>query len=134
MTKEALRNAALSRPQFIRQTVVHEGNTYEVRQPSVALRGEIMKAARTQMVKGKKGEDVEIDASSMDLSRMQAMTVICCTFLPGTDERLFDEADIDALLAMPAGGLFDKLSDMGQKLMAKKAEEAAKNSESVPTV
>lgn len=98
--KEALRSGALRSRPAKSKTVDFEGQKYEVRAPSVRSRAQILR--RAGVLDEKKKET--------DPGRMQVAAVIACTFDPESGERVFEEADFEALLEDPAGGVVDALA------------------------
>lgn len=115
------------------------GVEIEVRQPSVAARGKIMQRSRDnektqQIARGKSSKDKnakDVDTqdilSSLDYGKMQVWAVIMCSYVPDTDERVFDESDFDSLYNRPSGGFIDRLSTIAMNLMNVEPEEDAKN-------
>jgi hypothetical protein len=65
------------------------------------------------------------------VGRMQASLAIACTYTPGTDERVFEDADLEAIMSSPAGGFLASLGQVAQSLM-KDAEDAGKPSAPSP--
>lgn len=51
------------------------------------------------------------------------------SYIPETDEKIFTEADYDAIVAMPMSAQFTKLMEIVQDMFDIKIEEKAKNSE-----
>jgi len=100
----------------------------EIRQPSVGTRSILMKKSRDT-----KSSEINADVSaadvldSIDYGKMQVLSVIYCTFVPNTDERVFDEQDYKALINQPAGGFVDDISAIAMELMNAEPEAEAKN-------
>lgn len=91
----------------------------EVRQPTVKDRSAITRAAKAQSG----------DADKVDTGVLIAEAVIKLSFVPGTDERYFEDADRAALLEQPAGGFVDQVGQVALKLMNFGSDEVAeKNS------
>ena len=101
-----------------------DGEKFEIKQPTVATRGRIMKECKVPLT-----DDEDEMASKIDYSEMQVWAVIYCTFVPGTNERVFTEADADLLRNQPAGSFVDEFAAEAMDLMNVAPEEAAKNSE-----
>ena len=101
----------------------------EIRQPSVKTRSILMRKSReTRSSKVEVGEvSAEDILQSIDYGKMQVLSAIYCTFVPGTDERIFEKEDYDALINQPAGGFVDDISTIAMDLMNAKPEEDAKN-------
>jgi hypothetical protein len=99
----------------------------EVRQPTVAQRSDIMRAA-----------GIRDDAGSADFGRLQARAAVACCFVPAEDsfgspatggtEPLFSVEDMPALLARPAGSWVDTLGARAMALMNVKADDVGKAS------
>lgn len=124
--RERLRAHMLSAElDFSGPIVEWEGDEYEVRRPSVANRGAIVKAGK--IIGGKGGKD------EADLAGIQAAAVISLTVLPGTDIRVFDASDKARLIAQPCGGLFDALSKVATANMNVDTGEVRGNSEETPS-
>ena len=110
----ALRAATLGKPKEPRkETVEFNGQKYEVRQPSIVTRDRIMK-------------DSKDDKGAQQLGRMCALAVIACTFIPGTDNRLYTDADLDGMLGQPTGSFVDTLGNVAIRLMMEAPEQAGK--------
>lgn len=117
-TRADLRSRTLGKArEFKSQMVDIDGTQYEVRQPSVRERSAILQA----------GEVLSGDAKKMDMGRMQVQGIITCTYVPGSGERVFEQADFEALMEQPSGGFVDKLGEVVLTLMNIEAEKAAKN-------
>jgi len=99
------------------ETVEIDGQTFVVRQPTVAERSQILKRSKANT-----GE-----LENVDISEMQVWAVIYCTYTP-EGERVFEDADYEALMNQPSGSFVDALATAALRLM-NVAEEAAKNSE-----
>lgn len=115
-----------AKKQFRTELVTIDGETFEVRQPSVAERSKIVKQAKVQTG----------DTERMDMAELQIWATILLTYVPGTEERVFEDGDYDALAAQPAGGFVDEISKVALQLMnlgdgaAKNSEETANDSSS----
>lgn len=109
-------------PDFRSEIVEWKDQKFEIREPSVATRGKIISKSGIRV-----GSGGNIDENSMDFSQSQVYAVIYCTFIPGTDDRVFDEKDAPMLRNQPAGSFVDKFSSVAMRLMKDEAEEEAKN-------
>jgi hypothetical protein len=108
MTRDQLRAATVGQPVIRkRRTVTLPGGDVEVIQPTVAERRDIMKAAG---VKPGKGEDV-------DMAKLMAHSVIALTVVPGTEERVYEVADLPGFYARPTGDWFDELAEAAMKMI-----------------
>lgn len=114
---------------FASEVIEINGEEIEVRQPSVKTRSILMKKSRETTSNKVEVGDVSAEdvLQSIDYGKMQVLSVIYCTFVPGTDERVFSEEDYDALINQPAGGFVDDISTVAMDLMNAKPEEEAKN-------
>lgn len=128
--REALRNLGLKTRAPKTETVKFDGAEYEVRAPSVRLRAQILiKAGVAEAAQNaKKAAADKQPEKPQDLAKLQITAVIMCTFVPGTDERVFEDADFDQLANDPAGGLSDALAEPAIKFLnASMDKDAAKN-------
>lgn len=112
-------------PRFRSKIIDYEGLKFELRQPSVRLKSRLMQKARVPMVENKN----EL-AEKIDFAALQAWTLIYCTYVPGTDEHVFNEADFDVIVDSPAGGYVDALGEAAMEMIGAQPEIDAKNSES----
>ncbi len=112
MSKDALRALTLgASKKFKRETVIIEGQTFDIRQPSLKERGDFRKKAM------KLGQDAEGKGQAdFDIFEFQINAVIALTLVPGTDEKVFDDSDREAFESSPAGGWFDKLASVATEL------------------
>jgi len=94
-----------------------DGETFIVRQPTVAQRSDILKRSKANTG----------DTERVDIGEMQVWAVIHCTYTP-EGEQVFEEADYDALKNQPTGGFVDQLGAAALRLMNVAAVDA-KNSE-----
>ena len=101
--RDDLRAKSLSSSIFRKEIVVHEGNEYEIRQTSYQGRDELFKKCQSE------------DGKPSTLAVIWA--TIYCTFVPGTDELVFEEGDYKTLASQPAGGLVDKLGKVALELL-----------------
>lgn len=121
--RDGLRAAGLKSREGKKVIVTFEDQEYEVRAPSVRARSKILAAAGVVSADDDKKKKKDPDAG-----KMQVACVIACTFAPGTDERVFEDADLETLLDDPAGGIVDALGEHALKFLNASADkEAAKN-------
>jgi hypothetical protein len=101
--KKALRSALFGSAPTFRSEIIKDsnGNEFEVRQPSIRGRADIRKAATTI------NEDGTIQFEPFDFMLHAA---IACTFVPGTDDKVFCPEDYEMLVSLPSGGIIDELS------------------------
>lgn len=119
--RDLLRSAAFAEDLEHERTVVEfRGQKYEVRAPTVKQKKFAENVGR------KRGGDGPMDEDSFAIS-----LIIQCTYVPGTEERVFEAADMDTFLARPITptSVFQALLD-GIKTLAKpeSPEEVEKNS------
>ena len=118
--REALRASALKTRQPRKTIVEFDSQKYEVRAPSVKQRSEILQRAGVL--------DDDKKTKKTDTGRMQVAAVVFCTFDPDSGERVFENADVEALLEDEAGGIVDALSTPAiAYLNASNDKDAAKN-------
>ena len=83
-------------PQFRSTEVDLNGVPAEVRQPSIRIRRELFNKCTDE-----KG--------NIDANDFLVWSILKNTFVPGTNQRLFDDADYDQLMNMPTGSWVDEL-------------------------
>lgn len=114
-TRDALRSATLGqKSQFRSKIVEYNGVEFEVRQPDLRSRQYILKNA-----KDKNGD--------FDIVSFMVHSVITCTYIPGTQDRVFDESDLEAFLAQNTGGFVEVLGNEVSSLMNVEEENEVKN-------
>lgn len=93
--------------------IEHRGKQYEVRPPTLADQRKIAKGSK---LRGEK---------EADGPRMMALTVIYCTFRPGTEDRVFKIEDLEALENKSADPrtIVGKASRAITKMLAEKPDE-----------
>lgn len=81
------------------------------------------------------GDEIEIrqtsvselmDAGNFDDREAIVRVLINQAYVPGTDQKLFEEADLDSLMSMPSGKWISDLTDIIKDLSGVKEEEALK--------
>lgn len=107
--------------QFQKKLVTIDGAEFEIRQPSVAQRSALLRAA------GMVSTDKDKKDGDMDFGLLQVLAVIKLTYVPGTNEHVFEAADKQSLLDQPANSFVDALSEVAMKLLNVEPEQAAKN-------
>lgn len=101
---DAIRAATIgAKKQFKTKICKIGGEEVELRQPSLKLR---------QMIFNKSKVDGEVDLFEFTL-----YGVIFSAFIPGTQDRVFTEADYDTLKEMPTGDWMDELGAAVVELM-----------------
>jgi hypothetical protein len=126
--RDELRAAALASEPDEFELVEHNGKKIEVRPPSMAQQRYFARASKEKKP-GEKG-DVEQDGF-----KFLILAMIGCSYVPGTETKVFESADMEALLAKRMGrnGLVTKLTRVVHKLMNPVAEEVDKDFEADPT-
>jgi len=118
--KSRLRSKTLGRKKTFKTEILSwEGDDFEIRQPSVAQRSAIM--ARAMVI----DEDGKLER--IDTGQLQLWSVVCCTYVPGTNVAVFEDGDAESMSAFPSGDFVDKFSAVAQKLMKVDPEEMEKN-------
>ena len=117
-----LRSFALGDDDAERAIVEHKGQLFEVCSPTIAQQTAFERASRRK-------------DGTMDGTKALILGVIGCTFIPGTDKKVFERADEDALMQkrITPKCLMGKLTKALGKLMQPDPEEAEKNSDSTPS-
>lgn len=119
--RDSLRAHTLGRSRAPRTLVVEwEGKSFELRQPTRGEYDQIMRAAGAQIIDGKS------TLETANLADAQREAVLLLARVPGTGQRIFEEADRKALLEMPhePGDFVDVLGAAAMKLTYGTAEEA----------
>ncbi len=115
--RDALRSKLLGGRKRARKLFQIEGGIeIEIRQPSIGARSKIMQAA------GMSAGSQEVT----DLGALQIAAVVQCCFVPGTNERLFDLSDSEALEELPTADWFDDVSSAALDLMNAEPEAVGK--------
>jgi hypothetical protein len=118
--RDRLRGKTLgAKKNFKFEIVVIDGEEFEVRQPTLKQRSDLRKRCAT--MEGSKFE--------FDIFEFLTWAVIECTFVPGTDDKVFEASDYDMLGSIPAGGWFDDLSEKASELANVKKDDVKKISE-----
>ena len=103
-----------AKTKFVSKVVEYKGGKYELRQPSLAARRDIF--ARCGNPDG-----------TIDMMTSLVWMVIYCTYVPDTDEAVYDESDFDGLMAKPTGSFVDTFGEMLSQLMNADVTTAKKN-------
>jgi hypothetical protein len=101
--------------EFRKKTIKYEGIEVELRQPSVGSRKALMHKAS---IEGK-----------LDTAEFLVWGVIYNTYVPETNELVFEESDYDVLIEKPTGGFMDQFAEVIAELMNvnSEVEKKAKN-------
>lgn len=125
-TRDEIRSATVgSKKNFRKETLLYNGMEIEFRQPTVRLRKEIHDKSQ---VEGK-----ENDVSKVDIWAYMVWSVIFCSFVPKTNEKVFEEGDFENLMEQPAGGFVDEFSTKISELLNVDVEKSLKNSAATDT-
>ena len=112
--RDQIRTATVGAPKIFKSRRVNfNGVDIEIREPSVDGWGEILAHAH------KDGE--------VSFKEFLIWSVVCCSFVPGTDERVFEPEDYDVLKTQPKSGFIGEFSDIANELMSVNVETAEKN-------
>lgn len=113
------------KPVVLRKTLFHplldvEGHQVrvELKQPSLKERASIIKAAKA----------LSADASQVDLAALFAEAVVRLSYVPGTEVRVFNDADKESMLNSAPGSYVDQLGPEALKLLNVDSEAVEKNS------
>ena len=94
--RDQIRAATLGeKAEFRNEVVDYNGIKVELRQPTVKARKQIMDKA----VK---------DNGNIDILMFMTWGVIYNTYVPDTNDLVFEDADFDAMMEKPTGGFLDK--------------------------
>jgi hypothetical protein len=115
VTRDDLRAATVGAKVVLKkETVEWNGLKYEIRQASLAER----KLLRQKVF----SED-----GSIDIFETLVWLVIRQTYVPGTDDRVFEETDYDIFMNNPAGTFVDEFGEIAAKINNLDVEGIAKN-------
>lgn len=115
-TRDNLRSKTVGQKKgFETKNVEFDGEQFEIRQPSVKRRKEILNS-------------VTDENGNVDGGDLVVWAAIYCTFVPGENEPVFDETDYEGFLEQPTGSFVDEFGQAALELMNVSGE--GKNSES----
>lgn len=103
--RDALREVTIgSNKNFKKEIVEVNGKELEVRQPSVADRDKLIERCKP--------------AGSDDISWTDFMiwNVILNTYVPGTNERVFEDGDYESLRNQPTNSFLDEIANVANRL------------------
>lgn len=120
--KSKIRAATIGKKKYFKKKVVDiEGVEIEIRQPN--------KIIKQQIVEKSKESIAGSNEMGINILEWQIWHIIECSFVPGTEERVFDETDIPGFKSGPEGDFADKLWVELQELVStEKDKEEAKKS------
>jgi hypothetical protein len=93
---------------FRKEVVTVDGDDFEVRQLSVRDRMDVYNRATKNGV--------------LDPLQFQIWAVISTVYVPGTDERVFEDTDYESLVKQPTGSFVDKLSEAAVNMLGAEAK------------
>lgn len=125
----ALRAATVGAPAKLLSKIVEIGpHKFEVRQPTVAARSEIMRLAEAI----KMGADGKPEMGR-DFGLLLIQAAIACVFLPGSDRHVFTKHDVAAMKEAPSGGFVDVLGKAALDLLNVEGPAEGKDSGKDPS-
>lgn len=114
--KQKIREATVgAKKRFSSENVEFNGVHIEVRQLSLADRRDYMTKA------------IDTQSKQVDMLKLQVYSIIASCYVPGTDEKIFDEVDYSAISNSVTGGYADILWESIQSLSNFTVEDAKKN-------
>lgn len=122
--KNAIRAKTVGSSKIFKSKLVKfDGIEIEIKEPSVKIWGQILKAVMT----------IEDGVSKTEMDKYLIWSVIHCAFVPGTNERVFEDTDYEALEGFPKSGFVGEFSEIAMDIMNTDAEKSEKNSEKTAT-
>lgn len=101
-TKSKIRAATIGKKKYFRSKIVEvEGVSIEIREPN--------KIIKQQIVEKSKDSTKGSNDMSINILDWQIWHIIECSFVPKTEDKVFDETDIPSFTSGPAGDFADKL-------------------------
>ncbi len=114
---------------FKSKIVKFEDIEIEIREPSVKAWGQILKSAM-----GTEGVD---STNKMEYDKYLILSVIHCSYVPETDEKVFEDTDYEVLENLPKSGFIGEFSEIAMDMMnadqekvEKKLDETASDNQS----
>lgn len=119
-TRDAIRAATVgSSANFKKKMVEFNGVEVEVREVSPGVREKIRKKAQSRVISNKDGtQEIQLNAAEYT-----AHSIIEACYVPGTDEKVFEPADLKTILNSSASGYYKVLGDAASELMNEAEEE-----------
>ena len=113
--KDVLRKATVGSNKVFKKSVMDfDGNSVEFRSVTVRDRDNIRNKATDK-------------DGNIQMAAFQIWAIIFMTYVPESDERVFEEADFESLMSQPAGSFVDKFAEEALKLLGT-GDEAGKSS------
>lgn len=116
-SRDALRAGFFGDDEFGSELVKTNFGDVEVRQPSVDEKAKILKAAGVNVA----------GLSDSDITVLITYAAVACSYVPGTDVKIWDVTDLPAILEMPSNKDIDDLGEAAVRLMSVTAVAKAKN-------
>ncbi len=118
-TKKEIRDKTIGAAKIFKSKRINYGDVdIEIREPTVKAWGDILR-------------NVTTEEGKMEFDKYLAWSIISCAYVPGTNEKVFEEADYDLLLEMPKSGWVTEFSDIALAMMSADMEEVEKNSDAI---
>ena len=111
--RDKLRSELLKKREFKKKIITLFDQEVEIRQPSL---GQVLTVREEK-----------------DRRKLTHRMYIDHCFVPGTDEKVFEEGDLEVLMALPFEDAWIQLSSAVAELTGVDLEDAEKNSESTPS-
>lgn len=119
--RDSLRTATLGTAVFKKELVKFNDHEFEIRELSAGAKEKVRKKAG---VKISKDGDIELDQS-----KYTAYALVESVYVPGTDTKVFDVTDVDAIVNAPESGFYGVLGKVTMKLINGEDEDKKGNSE-----
>ena len=111
--KDKIRSATIGQKVvFEKEYVEYNGIRVEIRQPSIGARQQLRERCYT-VLDNRPGEDPIVKYDQLEFF---LWVVIQNTYVPGTDELVFEETDYPVLKALPASSFMDVFYASAQKM------------------
>jgi hypothetical protein len=135
MDRKELRDLLLGtqpqRKSQVVKVVVNEREVeVEIRCPSMKDEETISKKTVTLIPPSRPGGETKVETFP---AQRRIWTAIKCCFVPGTEQRIFEPSDADALLNAPADSWLAKLASAAEKAIQVDAEAVEGNSDATAT-
>ena len=112
--KEKIRNATIGqKTQFSSETVEYNGVKVEIRQPTIEERALLNQRCITEYDNGPDRDPTV----KFDHFEFFMWSIIQNTYVPGTDERVFEDTDYAVLKKLPTGSFMDVFQEPAARLM-----------------
>lgn len=119
-TRSALRDATVGTASVFKSKLVEfNGQQFEVREISPGARERVRQKAENQVLTKKNGDQEFL----LDAAKYTAYLIIESTYVPGTQDQVFEAGDAKAILNSPSGGFYKALGDAASDLMSDANEE-----------